>query len=114
MCPAVMKYNLKHSSSTPKIAHQQDKTQEILQLEPESARMLKVAGGLSQDSADLGDLLNMIIRALGLPMTLKELDVESDVVPKLSKRAVADFWAPTYPMPLWETGQLQEILEAVM
>ena len=80
--------------------------------EEQVANVLKKAG-LSEDKADLGDLLNAIIRALGLPRTLSELNVSRDLIPALSKRALDDFWAPTNPVPLLEADQVREILEAV-
>ncbi|KAF2688266.1 Dehydroquinate synthase-like protein [Lentithecium fluviatile CBS 122367] len=99
MCPAVMKYNIKHGSSNPEI--------------PRLAGVLKAAG-LNTDSNDLGDALDVIVRTLGLPRTLKELQVSSEVISALSKRALDDFWAPTNPVPLVEANQVQEILEVVV
>ncbi|KAF2476672.1 Dehydroquinate synthase-like protein [Lindgomyces ingoldianus] len=113
MCPAVMKYNLKHGSSNPEIARRQEKVKQILRSEPEVAATLKAAG-LNEDSAELGDLLDVIIRALGLPRTLTELEVSRDLIPDLSKRALDDFWAPTNPVPLLKAEQVQEILETVI
>ncbi|KAF2192183.1 putative Fe-containing alcohol dehydrogenase [Zopfia rhizophila CBS 207.26] len=113
MCPAVMKYNIKHGSSNPKIARRQEKVRKILWLESEVVKALTEAG-LSEGSADLGDLLNAIIRTLGLPRTLKELNISSDVIPALSKRALDDFWSPTNPVPLLKAEQVQEILETVV
>jgi alcohol dehydrogenase class IV len=112
MLPAVMKYNMKHGTSNPDIARRQAKIKQILWSENEVANALKSAG-LGEDSADLGDLLDAIIRALGLPRTLQELNVSKDLIPALSKRALDDFWAPTNPVPLLEAAQVQEILEAV-
>lgn len=112
MCPAVMKYNIKHGSSHPEIAKRQEKVNTILWSEAEVASTLQAAG-LKPESADLGDLLDVIIRKLELPRTLKELQISSDVIPALSKRALDDFWAPTNPVPLVKAEQVQEILEAV-
>jgi alcohol dehydrogenase class IV len=112
MCPAVMKYNIKHGSSDPEIARRQGMVKEILWSEGEVADALKAAG-LKQESNDLADVLDAVIRALGLPRTLSELNVSSDLIPALSKRALDDFWAPTNPVPLLEARQVQEILETV-
>jgi len=113
MCPAVMKYNIKHGSSNPEIARRQHMVTDILWSEPEVSSALKAAG-MSEDSNDLGDVLNAIIRALGLPRTLGELDVSSELIPALSNRALDDFWAPTNPVPLLKASQVQEILEVVV
>jgi alcohol dehydrogenase class IV len=112
MCPSVMKYNISHGEDKPQIASRQAKVKEILWSEQETADCFRKAG-LKQDTADLGDLLDAIIRALGLPRTLSELDVSADVLPALSKRALDDFWAPTNPVPLVKAEQVLEILETV-
>ncbi|KAK7187695.1 hypothetical protein DPSP01_004530 [Paraphaeosphaeria sporulosa] len=112
MLPAVMKYNLKHGSSNPKIGPRQETIKQMLWSETEVASALTSAG-LEEGSADLGDLLDAIIRTLGLPRTLQELGVSRDLIPALSERALDDFWAPTNPIPLIEAVQVQEILEAV-
>ncbi|PSN63198.1 Dehydroquinate synthase-like protein [Corynespora cassiicola Philippines] len=112
MCPAVMKFNIKHGASNPEISRRQEKVKSILLSEPEVVDALKSAGG-SPETADLGDVVDAVIRSLGLPRTLKELGVSSDVIPSLSKRALDDFWSPTNPIPLTKAEQVQEILEAV-
>lgn len=112
MLPAVMKYNLKHGSSNAEIARRQETIKRILWSEIEVEKALKSAG-LEEGSADLGDLLDAIIRTLGLPRKLQELGVSKDQIPALSKRALDDFWAPTNPVRLIEAAQVQEILEAV-
>lgn len=107
-----MKYNIQHGSGTPEIEARQSKVRDILWSEEEVAKTLRAAG-LSPESSDLGDLLDAIIRALGLPRTLSELKIAKDVLPALSRRALDDFWAPTNPVPLLKSEQVQEILEAV-
>lgn len=111
-CPAVMKYNMRHGAGDPDIAARQKKVRDVLWGEPDVAKSLE-APGLDRDKADLGDLLDAIVRALGLPRTLKEMDISPDVIPALSKRALADFWAPTNPIPLVRPEQVEEILRDV-
>ncbi|OAG39979.1 hypothetical protein AYO21_05852 [Fonsecaea monophora] len=113
LCPAVMKYNIKHAAGNTAIIDRQAKVRNILWSEPVVAALL-AQKGLGQDSADLGDILDVIIRALGLPRTLSELGIQRDVLPGLANRALADFWSPTNPVPLVKAEQVQEILEAVM
>ena len=111
MCPAVMKYNIKHGSENPQIQARQNQVRDILWSDSEVAATLRAAG--LSDTSDLGDLLDAIIRALGLPRSLHELQIGRDIIPALSKRALDDFWAPSNPIPLLEAAQVQEILEAV-
>lgn len=112
MCPAVMKYNHKYGKGNTVTAQKQEKVKKILWSEPKVAEMLKSAG-LNEDSADLGDLLDAIIRALGLPRSLRELGIQEKVIAGLSSRALDDFWAATNPIPLLKAEQVREILETV-
>ncbi|KAJ9644329.1 hypothetical protein H2204_001681 [Knufia peltigerae] len=110
MCPAVMKYNIKHGKD-PEIFKRQEKVRKLLWSEPEVAHTLRNA---SLDSnSDLGDLLDAIIRALGLPRTLSEVGVTDKEISGLSTRALEDFWAPTNPIPLLKPEQVTEILMEV-
>lgn len=112
MCPAVMKYNIQYGSGNPEISARQAKIQKILWSMPDVVKTLQAAG--LSESADLGDLLDAIIRALGLPRTLGEMELGKDLIPALSERALDDFWAPTNPVPLLKAEQVREILEAVL
>lgn len=112
MCPAVMKYNIKHGGDDPEIASRQDKVKRVLWSEPEVAETLRRAS-LDEGTADLGDLLDAVIRALGLPRSLTELGIKEKDIVGLSTRALDDFWSPTNPVPLVKAEQVSEILEAV-
>nr|OQO22568.1 hypothetical protein B0A51_11311 [Rachicladosporium sp. CCFEE 5018] len=112
MCPAVMKYNIRHSDGKSEIKDRQLKVEGILWSESEVAVTLR-DDGLSEANADLGDCLSTIIKALGLPQTLKKMSISPDVIPALSERALADFWSPTNPVPLLKAEQVSEILEAL-
>ena len=105
-----MKYNLRHGSNNSEILRRQNNVKDILWSEHQVAQTLKDSR-LDQNSSDLGDALDVIIRTLGLPRTLKEMGISKDVIPKLSERSLADFWSPTNPIPLVKAEQVQEILE---
>lgn len=113
LCPAVMKYNIKHANGNPQIIKRQQRARGVLWSEPAVATLLK-SKRLQEDTADLGDLLDVVIRALGLPRTLSELGIKSDELPGLAKRSLADIWSPTNPVPLLKAAQVQEILESVV
>ncbi|CAK7212838.1 hypothetical protein SBRCBS47491_001600 [Sporothrix bragantina] len=112
MCSAVMKYNIRHGADNPDIAARQKKVANILWSEPDVATALR-ADGLKPETADLGDLIDTIVKTLGLPRSLKAMGIDRDIIPKLSVRALDDFWAPTNPIPLVKPEQVTEILEAV-
>lgn len=112
MCPAVMRYNFQHGEDNAEIANRQERVRKILWSQELVAKRLKAAG-LDEGSADLCHTLDGIIRELGMPRTLGEVGVNRDVIPALSERALADFWAKTNPVPLVRIEQVREILEAV-
>jgi alcohol dehydrogenase class IV len=112
MCPAVMKYNLRYGND-PEIPRRQDLVKNILWSEPEVANLFKAAS-LNPSEADLGDLLDIVIRALGLPRTLGEMGIGEEKVSGLAERALHDQWSPTNPIPLLKAEQTREILQAVI
>ena len=112
MCPAVMKYNIKHGQD-PEIPRRQEMVRKILWSEPEVERTF-TAAGLGQDTADLSDLLDCIIRAVGMPRTLRELNIEQKQISGLAERALHDQWSPTNPVPLLKAEQVAEILQMAL
>ena len=113
MCPAVMKWNIEHGRDISEIGKKQKKIRSILWSEASAADEFKKAG-LQEGKADLGDLLDVIIRKLGLPRSLKEVGIGEDQIDKLSVRTLDDFWAPTNPVPLTDAAQVKSILETVV
>jgi|SRR5690242_17089004 len=112
MCPAVMKFNLKHGGSNSEIARRQEMVEKILWSETKVAEVLR-EGGLNSETSDLGDALDVLIRFLELPRTLGAYDISPDKIPALAKNSLEDFWAKTNPVPLADAAQVEEILEAV-
>ena len=112
MCPAVMKYNIKHAGDQKLIQEKQKRILAILWSEPSVADVLEKAG--LDDKNDLGDVLRAIIGALDMPSTLKQVGIKEDQIPPLSERALDDFWAKDNPIPLTEASQVREILEMVV
>ncbi|KAJ6509069.1 putative Fe-containing alcohol dehydrogenase [Mycena vulgaris] len=78
-----------------------------------SGILLPASEGLVEGVADLGDLLDVFVRALGMTRTLKEVGVGRDKFAKLAEFSVLDPFAPTNPVPLKEPAQIMEILEMV-
>ena len=63
--------------------------------------------------ADLGDLLDVIIRELGMPRTLKDVGVGRDKFDGLAVNSLKDIWIKTNAQPITEKEQVLEILEMV-
>lgn len=112
MCPAVMKFNIKHGGENAEIARRQGMVRQILWSETKIAAVLR-EGGLAPGSSDLGDIVDVLIRHLDLPRTLSAFDISPDKIPALAKNSLEDFWAKTNPVPLVDAAQVEEILEAV-
>jgi alcohol dehydrogenase class IV len=93
--PAVMKYNIRHGDEA--VAKRQQKVKDILWSESVVADKLREAG-LAEKTSDLGDAMDVVIRALGLPRSLKEVKVDPKLIPSLSERSLVDFWSPTNPV----------------
>ncbi|KAJ7509798.1 putative Fe-containing alcohol dehydrogenase [Mycena galericulata] len=108
LLPATCKYNAAHGANLDR----QALVAEILWGIPEM-RELAESKGLKEGSADLGDLLDVLVRGLSMPRTLAEVGVGRDRLDQLAEYSVLDVWAATNPVPLTEKAQVMEILEMV-
>jgi alcohol dehydrogenase class IV len=70
--------------------------------------------GFPKGEVDLGDVLDAIIRQLGLPRTLGEVGVTQEHLDDLATNSLRDRWCATNPVPLVNKGQVLEILEMVI
>jgi alcohol dehydrogenase class IV len=61
--------------------------------------------GLSQESADLGDLLDAIIRALGMPRSLADVKVGRDRLDGLAANSLHHRQVQVNPVPLTKKEQ---------
>ncbi|KAF8186135.1 hypothetical protein K438DRAFT_1919912 [Mycena galopus ATCC 62051] len=109
LLPAVCKYNARHSTEA---ASCQTKAKAILWGIPE-VRQVAERRGLAEGVADLGDLLDALLRELRMARTLAEVGVGRNRFDSLAKFSVLDPWAVTNPVPLTEEAQVMEILEMV-
>lgn len=106
--PAVCKYNYKKGANV-------ERQNAIIQLlwEDSKAREIFAQKGLEKETADLGDLMDAIIRALGLPRTLSEVGIGEDKLSGIAENSLKDRWVQTNPAPLDKEGVL-EILRMVL
>ncbi|KAK6978216.1 Fe-containing alcohol dehydrogenase [Favolaschia claudopus] len=109
LLPAVCKYNARHSAEA---AARQGEVVGILWGIAEM-RGLAERKGLVEGEADLGDLLDVFVRELGMARTLKDVRFGREKFEKLAEFSVRDGWAVTNPVPLTKKGQVMEILEMV-
>lgn len=116
MLPAVCKWNAKVGANNERQAH----CRRVL-LRSEVVRgLLKRKYGEgnaaddSFDAADLGDILDLIFRDLGMPRTLKDVGVGRDKLDGLARNSLKDHWIQSNPLPITEKEQVLEILEMVV
>ncbi|KAJ7870932.1 hypothetical protein B0H14DRAFT_2725015 [Mycena olivaceomarginata] len=108
LLPAVCKYNALHRANLDRQAI----VTTILWGVPEMRRLAENKG-LKEDRADLGDLLDVLVRALGMPRTLAEVGMRRERLDQLAEYSLLDVWSATNPVPLTEKAQVMEILEMV-
>ena len=105
LLPAVLKYN------APVNKDQQKLVLDTLWDEPIVAEALVTQGKLDRETADLGDALDAIIRALDLPRTLSHYGIGRDKLESIATLSLSDWMCKTNPVPLEKTEQIVEILE---
>ncbi|KIW67764.1 hypothetical protein PV04_06994 [Phialophora macrospora] len=65
-------------------------------------------------NVDLGDILDLIFREMGMPRTLKDVGVGRDKLEGLARNSLKDHWIQTNAKPITEMEQVMEILEMVV
>jgi alcohol dehydrogenase class IV len=108
LLPAVCKYNAKHGGED--IRARQKTVREILWAIPVAKERFEKRG-LKEGEADLGDLIDVVVRELGLKRSLKEANVGRDMFLKLAEISKADPFMETNPVPIKGPSQVMEILE---
>lgn len=106
LLPAVCKYNAKATEE------KQAMVREVLWDIPQCQELFS-GKGLLEERADLGDLLDAVVQALGMPRTLKEKGIVGDKVLELARMSLKDTWLATNPVPLRREEQVLEVLDMV-
>ena len=104
LLPVVCKYNKRVN------AEQQQRVLEILWSEEAVVSVLRKAGA-ERETSDLGDVLDTLFKALGVPRKLYEVGVAKDKFEGLAVGSLNDRWCKTNPIPLIKKEQVMEILE---
>ena len=108
LLPAVCKYNAKHGGEN--IRARQRIFREILWRIPVAKERFEKRR-LKEGEADLGDLIDVVVRELGLKRSLKEANVGRDMFQKLAEISMADPFMETNPVPIKRPLQAIKILE---
>ncbi|MCJ1273469.1 hypothetical protein MMC21_001260 [Puttea exsequens] len=107
LLPAVCKFNKRVNSE------QQHKVLEILWDEPSVTQVLN-GRGVGRQEADLGNVLDVVFRDLGMPRSLREFGVGREKLDGLAVRSLSDRCCKTNAIPLESKEQVLEILEMVI
>ncbi|KAI0138757.1 putative Fe-containing alcohol dehydrogenase [Hypoxylon sp. NC0597] len=100
--PAVCKYNYRKGANV----ERQNAIIQILWEDPK-AREIFTQKGLNRETADLGDLMDAIIRALDLPRSLGEFGISEEKLVDIAEHSLKDRWVNTNPAPLDKEGVLK-------
>ncbi|KAJ5677676.1 uncharacterized protein N7477_003309 [Penicillium maclennaniae] len=109
LLPAVCKFNAKYNSNRDR----QARVREFLIQDPVVSEVLR-ARNVNSETADLGDILDAVIREIGMPRSLSDVKVGRDKLDALAAHSLHDRWCQTNPVPLKEKEQVLEILEMVV
>ncbi|KAJ5681354.1 uncharacterized protein N7477_001294 [Penicillium maclennaniae] len=107
--PAVCKYNAAHNANNERQASLRD----LMIQDPIIAEVLRERLN-DLAAADLGDILDAVIRELGLPRSLADVGIGRDKLDMLAEHSLHDPLCQSNPVPLTEKSQVLEILDMVV
>ncbi|KEF56365.1 alcohol dehydrogenase [Exophiala aquamarina CBS 119918] len=114
MLPAVCKWNAKVGANNDRQAY----TKKVLLRSPTVKELLKAKyesdDQVFVEKLDLGDILDLIFRELGMPRTLKEVGIGREKLDALAQNSLKDHWIQTNAKPITEKSDVLEILEMVV
>jgi alcohol dehydrogenase class IV len=108
LLPAVCKFNAIHGGV--EILERQKVVRDTLWGIPE-ARHVFEKRCLTEEGADLGDLIDAVVRELGLKRTLQEFGVGSEMFEKLAEASLRDPFLRTNCVPIHKKEEVLEVLE---
>nr|WP_165825265.1 iron-containing alcohol dehydrogenase [Rhodopseudomonas palustris] len=74
-------------------------------------RQALVAAAMGHPGEDAGDVLDALIRVLGMPRSLREVNVGPEHFERIASQAMGTPWVPRNPRPISGPAQVREILE---
>ncbi|KAF4415318.1 alcohol dehydrogenase [Fusarium acutatum] len=108
LLPEVCKFNARKGANNDR----QKQTVEVL-LKNKDVKSILAKADASSEEPDLGDVLDLIIRELGMPRTLEAVGVTPDSFKILAANSLSDLWIKTNAYPITRGEEVIEILEAV-
>ncbi len=75
-------------------------------------RQRRISAALGDAARPAAQLLDALIRDLGLPRRLSEVGVQAHDLPGIAEATLHDMWAATNPRPLAHAGDVMDILQA--
>lgn len=74
-------------------------------------RQALVAAAMGHPGEDAGDVLDALIRVLGMPRSLRDVNVGPEHFERIANQAMGTPWVPRNPRPIEGPAQVREILE---
>lgn len=74
-------------------------------------RQAQIAAAMGQPSKDAGDALDQLIRGLGMPRSLREVNIGAEHFDRIAEQAMHTPWVPRNPRKIDGPAQVREILE---
>lgn len=110
MLPAVCSFNAQEPANVQK----QAKVVQLLLDTPAIPKLLRNKG-VDPAKAQLAEILDIFLRHLGMPRTLKEVGVEGDeMLRRLAKNSLQDHWIKTNAIPITTESQMMDLLALVI
>lgn len=111
MLPAVLRWTLEHGGE--RVREKQQKVLDVLWNEKTVVEVLK-RRGMVKGQVDASDVVDAVVRELGMPRSLKEVGVGRDQLDALAVNCLKDRWLPTNAVPITTKEQVLSILEMVV
>ena len=77
-------------------------------------RQALVAEALGRPGAPAGEVLHDLIAGLGLPRSLRDVNVEAQAIPQLAQNCMLDDWTFSNPKPIRDPDTVAGILERAL
>ena len=74
-------------------------------------RQAEISAAMGQPGKDAGDALDQLIRGLGMPRSLREVNVTAEHFDRIAEQAMHTPWVPRNPRKIDGPAQVREILE---